>query len=161
MRQRGATATVAVAMPILRFTAALALYAGIAVAAHAQTAGVTVGAPWAPATITANQAGAIYLSVTNKGAKADRLTAAATPVAAQAMLHDTVFADNVARMLMVTAIDVPPGETAALEPGGIHIMLTGMAKPLTAGQKFPLTLTFRDAGKITVEVEVRPFGTTR
>jgi periplasmic copper chaperone A len=40
----------------------------------------------------------------------------------------------------------------------MHIMLIGLKKPLTAGQSFPLTLTFAKAGTRTVEVAVEKIG---
>jgi hypothetical protein len=47
----------------------------------------------------------------------------------------------------------------ALEPGGFHVMLTGLRAPLHAGDKLPLTLTFRGADRretaVTVQAEVR------
>jgi len=38
----------------------------------------------------------------------------------------------------------------AFDPGGMHIMLVGLKQPLKEGQTFPLTLTFRKAGKVDV-----------
>jgi copper(I)-binding protein len=35
-------------------------------------------------------------------------------------------------------------------------MLTGLQAPLAAGTKVPMELTFRHAGTLAVEVEVRP-----
>jgi hypothetical protein len=37
-------------------------------------------------------------------------------------------------------------------------MLIGLAQPLKEGERFPLTLTFRDAGEVTVEVKVEAVG---
>lgn len=58
-------------------------------------------------------------------------------------------------MQPVSAIDVPAGETVVLEPGGYHVMLLELVEPLEEGQTFDLTLTFEQAGEITVPVEVR------
>jgi copper(I)-binding protein len=41
-----------------------------------------------------------------------------------------------------------------VEPGGIHLMLVDLTQPLLTGSRFPLTLTFRDAGKLEVQVKV-------
>jgi copper(I)-binding protein len=41
-----------------------------------------------------------------------------------------------------------------IEPGGIHVMLLGLTHPLGAGTTFPLSLRFRDAGSLTVQVAV-------
>ena len=50
------------------------------------------------------------------------------------------------------------GETVVLEPGGYHIMLMGLTKPLTEGEMVPATLIFEHAGRIEVEFMVDPPG---
>ena len=59
------------------------------------------------------------------------------------------------KMRKVEAVPVPPGAVAELKPGGFHIMLFDLAKPLTEGQRFPLTLSFEKAGDIAVVAEVK------
>src|SRR3712207_7876796 len=54
--------------------------------------------------------------------------------------------------LFRSGIVVPAGGTIRLEPGGYHLMLGGLRKPMTLGQKVPLTLTFERAGTVTVEL---------
>ena len=49
-----------------------------------------------------------------------------------------------------------PGHPLSLSPNGYHIMLEGLSGQLTAGEAFPLTLTFAGAGKVTVTVTVEP-----
>jgi periplasmic copper chaperone A len=53
------------------------------------------------------------------------------------------------------AIDIPAGQTVALSPGGMHIMVLGLTQPLHQGQSFPLTLSFDQAGprQVTVMIE--------
>lgn len=58
-------------------------------------------------------------------------------------------------MQQVTQIDLPAGETVALEPGGFHVMLIGLAGQLEVGESFDVTLTFENAGERTVTAEVR------
>ena len=43
---------------------------------------------------------------------------------------------------------------SVLAPGGLHVMLMELRKPLAAGKNFPLTLTFEKAGKIELEIVV-------
>jgi hypothetical protein len=42
----------------------------------------------------------------------------------------------------------------ALQPGGYHVMLGDLKRPLQAGDSFPLTLVFEKAGSIEVNVVV-------
>ena len=129
-----------------------------ALASHEFRAGsLTVSHPWSRASMTPSQAGAVYLSIDNRG-RADRLLGAATSSAARAMFHRTLVDSSVARMVPTDAIDVPADGTVALEPGGLHIMLMGLAAPLAAGDRFPLTLRFEHAGDLDVEVEVYAVG---
>ena len=58
-------------------------------------------------------------------------------------------------MAEVEKIPVAAGTTVALEPGGYHIMLMELAKPLVVGEKVKVTLTFEKAGDVVVEADVR------
>jgi len=50
---------------------------------------------------------------------------------------------------------IPSGRDIVLGPGGYHIMLQVLARPLAARDSFPLVLHFQRAGDETVDVEVR------
>jgi copper(I)-binding protein len=52
-------------------------------------------------------------------------------------------------------LPVPAGSTVLLVPGGNHLMLIDLAEDLVPGTEFDLTLTFAEAGEVTVTVEVR------
>ena len=58
-------------------------------------------------------------------------------------------------MREIDALIIPAGETVELVPGGFHLMLIDLAEDLVPGATFDLTLTFADAGEVTVNVEVR------
>ena len=62
--------------------------------------------------------------------------------------------DGAMTMQEVESIPLPAGETVKLEPGGYHIMLLDLAEPLEEGMEFELTLTFEQAGELTVTVTV-------
>lgn len=131
---------------------ALALGLVITHAATAQTAGLEVSGAWARATPGKAETGAAYLTI--QSLTADRLTAVATPVAKTAELHEMSMEGGVMKMRPITAIDIPAGQALALKPGGMHIMLEGLAQPLREGQSFPLTLSFEKAGPREVRVSV-------
>jgi copper(I)-binding protein len=59
------------------------------------------------------------------------------------------------QMRPVEGVDIPPGVPIKIEPGGLHIMLQGLKQPLAPGFVFPLTLDFRDAGMLVVQVPVK------
>ena len=127
-----------------------------ATAAIAQTGDPQIANAWARATPGGAQTAAAYVTITS--AAGDRLTAASTPAAQKAELHTMTMDGNVMKMRQVDGIDLPPGQAVTLKPGGYHIMMTGLAQPLTDGQKFPLTLTFDKAGAREVTVTVQKVG---
>lgn len=63
--------------------------------------------------------------------------------------------DDSMTMRPVDSIELPAGETVKLEPGGYHIMLLDLVKPLAKGDKVQVTLTFDKAGTKTVTATVR------
>lgn len=58
-------------------------------------------------------------------------------------------------MREIDAIEIPAGATVELVPGGLHIMLMALVDDLMPGDTFELTLSFEQAGDLTVIVEVR------
>jgi copper(I)-binding protein len=98
--------------------------------------------------------GAVYFSITNAGSKADRLLSVSTPVAGRVELHESRNMHGVVEMREVTSVECPPGATVRATPGGLHVMLLGLAAPLAAGTEFNVSLQFRDAGVLTLKVPV-------
>jgi copper(I)-binding protein len=65
--------------------------------------------------------------------------------------------DDMGSMTMqpVDAVELPAGETVALEPGGYHVMLLDLVEPLEVGDTIEVTLTFESGAEQTVTAEVR------
>jgi periplasmic copper chaperone A len=137
----------------------LALGAGLmlfSAAALAQGDDVKITDAWARATPGGAQTAAAYVTV--ESTAGDRLTGASTPAAQKADIHEMTMDGNVMKMRPVEGIDLPAGKPVTLKPGGYHIMLTGLAKPLQKGETFPLTLNFAKAGARQVTVSVEKVG---
>jgi periplasmic copper chaperone A len=144
----------------MRFLALLSAL-GLALIASAQAqsnSGIEISHPWARATAGSAANGAVYLKIINHGAGDDTLTAAATPAAAKAELHATINDNGVMKMRPLAELPVKAGGSAEFKPGGMHIMLLGLKQPLKAGDSFPLTLTFKQAGAVETTVTVRKPG---
>lgn len=139
-------------------TVLMAALTGPAISADTTVAELTIHDPWARASVGSG-AGAAYFSVVNNGHGDDRLLAASTDVADAAELHTHIKDGDVMRMRRIDAIDLPAGATTALQPGGLHVMLLGLKAPLQSGEVFPLTLSFANAGDVTVEVQVKDVAT--
>jgi periplasmic copper chaperone A len=131
----------------------------IAADAFAQSSGdITVQSIWARATPPGAKSGAVYLTLRNRGTTDDRLTGATTPLASMAGLHTEIMENGVMEMRPLASVDIAPGGTASLRPGGSHIMLMGLTRPLKQGDHIPLTLMFAHAPPLTVQVEVAKIG---
>ena len=128
--------------------------------ASAQQAGsLQITGAWARATPKGAQVGGGYLKITNTGSAPDRLVSGSSPVAGKFELHEMSMSGGVAKMRELTnGLDIKPGETIELKPGGNHIMLVGLKQPLERGKVFTATLQFEKAGKFEVEFKVEPIG---
>jgi hypothetical protein len=130
-----------------------AVFAG---ASLAQSGDVQITGAWARATPGGAQAAAAYMTL--EAPAGDRLTGISTPAAQKAEVHTMSMENGVMKMRAADGVDLPPGQKVTLKPGGYHIMLTGLAKPLVEGQSFPLTLDFAKAGERQVTVSVQKVG---
>jgi periplasmic copper chaperone A len=119
-----------------------------------QVGSIQVGNARAAPTPPVAKVGAVYLWIANHGATPDSLIAIESPVAAKVELHRSTMAQGVMQMREVASLECPPHATVKIEPGALHIMLVGLKQPLVAGSTFPLSLKFRDAGMLVVQVSV-------
>jgi copper(I)-binding protein len=120
-----------------------------------RTGELRIAHPYARATVPSQPNGAAYMAIENSGNDTDKLTGATSPVAKAVEMHTMSMEGNVMRMREVSSIVLKPSDKTVLKPGdGYHFMLIGLAKPLKAGDKFPLTLSFEKAGKVDVSVWV-------
>ena len=103
---------------------------------------VTIDHAWARATAPGQEVGAAYLEL-----KSDvdmTLTQAKSPAADSVEIHKMSMKDGVMEMRMLKTLQLPAGKTVKLEPGGFHLMLFDLKKPLKVGENVPLTLHFQD-----------------
>jgi periplasmic copper chaperone A len=120
---------------------------------------ITIEQPWSRATPAGAMTGAVYMTLDNKSGTPDRLTGASSDVADKLQIHEMKVENGVMQMREVPdGLPIPAGGSVVLKPGSYHVMLIGLKKPLTAGEKFPLTLTFEKAGNISVTVPVQTMG---
>ena len=137
---------------------ALAAVASLVTAVHAQTqtkaqGRVTVAQPWSRPT-AAGTTGAGFFVLKNGGKAPDALVAAESPVARKVEIHRSAMTGGVMRMARQDRVPVPAGGETPFAPGGYHLMLLGLTKPLAPGDKVPLTLTFASGAKLKTELLV-------
>jgi copper(I)-binding protein len=123
-------------------------------AAEYRAGNLVVTQPWSRPTPPVAGVGAVYFSMTNTGPKADLLMSITSPIAREVEIHESRRVQGVVEMRAVASVTCPPGVTVKSEPGGLHVMLLGLSSPLVSGAEFPLSLHFRDAGVLTVQVLV-------
>ena len=115
--------------------------------------------PYASPSLAGAQNGAVYFKgIQNKGKSPDQLISARAEVAQSVQMHEMRMTDNVMRMKQVSAIDLPAGEEVVFARGqaqGYHLMLLGLKQVLKDGDRFPVWLTFKNAGEVQVEVYVQ------
>lgn len=126
-------------------------------ASAAEKVTVQVSNAWVRATVPGQPVAGAYMDL--RADRAAKLVKVASPVAKRGEIHEMKDDGGMMTMRAVDAVELPAGTTVSLAPGGLHVMLFGLAKPLVAGHKVKLTLEFHgDSGgvfKQTVEVPVR------
>jgi copper(I)-binding protein len=125
---------------------------GALAAQSASAANVSVTDAWARATMPGQKVSGAYMQIRSDADA--RLVGASSPVVPRVEVHEMKMDGDVMRMREVKAIELPKGKTVSLEPGGFHIMLMNLPKPIAAGDVIPLILTLESGGKQqTVEVK--------
>jgi hypothetical protein len=134
--------------------------AGLALAAVQARAEVTATEAWVRGTVPAQKATGVFMKI--KSSEDAKLVAAASPAAKIVEVHEMAMKGNVMEMRAVETLALPAGKVVELKPGGYHVMLIDLVKPLGAGEKIPVTLTVvgKDGKKSTLEVkaDVRAVG---
>ena len=145
-----------------RLTAAAIVLLAQCPAAFAQQsapATIEVTQAWSRATPGGAPVGAGYLALTNRGAEADRLIGGSSDVAARVEVHEMSMDNGVMKMReLAGGLEVKPGETVTLKPGGHHLMLMGLKRGLKEGERFKAQLDFAGGGKAEVEFVVQGMG---
>lgn len=133
---------------------------GAAPAATTFKAGsLVVEAPWARATPAGAKVAGAYLKITNTGSAPDRLIGGTVPFAGRFEIHEMATDNGVMKMReLPKGLEIKPGETVELKPGGYHLMFMDLTSGLKEGQSVKGTLAFEKAGKVDVEFKVGPIG---
>lgn len=143
-------------MQFFRLTTVLAGALLTVTAAFAQDApSVAVDDPYARAVPPGQPNSAVFMALTNTGAADRSLVAAESEAAATVELHTHSMEDGMMRMRRIERIELPTGERVVLEPGGLHVMLIGLAEQLQPGMDVALTLILDDGSRMPVTAPVR------
>ena len=146
---------------VLLLALALASVATAAAANDYKIGALEIQQPWARATPKGAKTAAGYVAIKNTGSGPDRLTGGSLVGVGGAQVHEMTMDNGVMRMrAMPDGIEIKPGETIELKPGGVHLMFTDLEARLVKGQSVKGTLTFANAGTLDVEFTVEGMGAT-
>src|SRR5215475_11362816 len=136
-------------------------------AGSADAEDITVGAlkisgPWARATPKGASVGGAYMTITNTGNVSDRLVGGSSDVSSRFEIHEMSMDNGVMKMRpLEKGLEIKPGQTIDLKPGGYHVMFVGLNKPFEIGQHIKAMLQFEKAGKVAIDFEVQGIGAQR
>lgn len=138
----------------------LAQHAAPSAAAQSFKAGaLTIEAPWIRATPGGARIAGGYMKITNAGKDADRLVGGTFPVAGRFEVHEMSMDGGVMKMReLAKGLEIKPGESVELKPGGYHVMFMDLKRGLKEGETYKGTLVFEKAGKVEIEYKIGPIG---
>jgi copper(I)-binding protein len=137
---------------------AAALASGTALADEYRAKTLRISNAFARATPPGAKVAGAFMSIENQGKETDRLVSASSPVAGLVEIHEMAMDGGLMKMRAVKGIDLKPGATVELRPGGYHVMLEDLKQPLKQGEQVPVLLTFEKAGTVEIKVKVEPMG---
>jgi copper(I)-binding protein len=138
---------------LLAFVATLAVPA----LAAAQTSPLIVQNAWMRKVPGADTA-AVYLVLQNTGVEPVIVVAVKSSTATHVMIHETRTVGSQSEMRMHDKLVIAPGQTMALQPGGLHVMLSGFKRTPLIGQTVPLVLVLSNGTTVPVAAVVRSLG---
>lgn len=120
---------------------------------------LVIEGPWARATPGGARVGGGYVKITNTGQEPDRLVGGSLPIAGAVEVHEMAMSGDVMKMRhLEKGLEIKPGQTVELKPGGNHLMFMDLRGGLKAGETVKGTLKFEKAGTVEVEFRVAPIG---
>jgi len=135
-----------------------ALASGTALADEYRAKTLRISNAFVRATPPGAKVAGAFMSIENQGKETDRLVSASSPVAGLVEIHEMAMDGGLMKMRAVKGIDLKPGATVELRPGGYHVMLEDLKQPLKQGEQVPVLLTFEKAGTVEIKVKVEPMG---
>lgn len=145
--------------PLLIPVALIVLAGTLATCGGSDDGKLQISDAWSRTPAVTQENGAVYMTIQSPVDVQLIKVGVPASIAGKAELHGTVASgsggDSVMSMRPASALDLPAGQDVVLEPGGSHVMLLKLAKPLQSGETFPLTLTLEKAGEVQVDATVR------
>lgn len=134
----------------------LAASAAIALATSAFAGDITIEDPYARVSAMKSTSGAAFMVIKNAADTDDQLIDARSDVSKKVELHTHKENDQgVMQMLHIPeGFAIPAGGAHALARGGDHVMFMGLNAPLKHGDVVKVTLVFKNAGEVELDIPV-------
>lgn len=118
-------------------------------------AAVTISGAWVRALPPGQPNTAAYLAIENQGKTSVAVVGASAEVASSVEFHTTIEVEGYQRMAQLEQLELGPGESLVLAPGGIHLMLLGLDHMPVPGDSVPLCLHLSGGGEVCTSAQVR------
>jgi len=115
---------------------------------------IFVSNAWVQAMPPSQTTTAAYMTITNNSNKETVLISASSEIAGATEIHQMSDMNGMMHMAMSPNVHIPALGKVTLQPGGFHIMLIDLKKPLNKGDIVPITLRFQDGGSTIVNAQV-------
>lgn len=116
---------------------------------------LSINAAYVRAPVADRDVTAAFMTIVNDSETDNALLTASSPAAEKVELHQHTHSDGMMRMRQVERIEIPAQASAVLEPGGYHMMLTGIKPELREQESIDIDLNFANGETVKVAAEVR------
>lgn len=116
---------------------------------------VTVTNAWVRSTVAGQGSTGAFMTL--RSSDDARLVAVRSTAADIVEIHEMKMEGTVMKMGQIHSIALPAGKDVELKPGGYHVMLIELKKPIAEGEKVPFTLLIEESGtgkRKTMEITV-------
>jgi copper(I)-binding protein len=133
--------------------------AASAQAQQAKAGPLVIDKAWTRATPGGAKIAGGYVTITNTGTAPDRLVGGSFAASGGVEVHRMTMENGVMKMrALPDGLEIKPGATIELKPGGYHLMFTQLKRPLKAGETLRGMLKFEKAGSVAVDYKVEGIG---
>jgi periplasmic copper chaperone A len=95
-----------------------------------------------------------YFEIENTGEQAVILVSAGSDIAHSVEIHEHIMTAEIMKMVHLSELVIPAKKTIKFMPGGLHLMIFDLVKPLNEGQSVKLYLQTQTGEKIDFEAIV-------
>jgi copper(I)-binding protein len=123
--------------------------------AGAQAPELTVKNAWARTPLAPQNNTAVYMVLENASSMPRSVVSVSTQDAERAELHEVRMEGGMMTMMPTKEIAVPAKGSVELKPGGFHVMLFTLKKPLKPGDQVNIVLKLSGGASVPVTATVR------